>query len=70
MITVAILKIDEIREKSEAELQEKVNDLKQEIVEEKGQIETGGFAENPGRIKEMRRTIAKIKTVLNERTSE
>ena len=67
---MAILKINEIREKSESELNEKVNDLKKEIVEEKGQIETGGFAENPGRIKEMRRTIAKIKTVLNERSTE
>lgn len=67
---MAILKIDEVREKSDSELTEKLNDLKQEIVEERGQIETGGFAENPGRIKEMRRTIAKIKTVLNERSSE
>ena len=67
---MAILKIDEVREKSESELREKMNDLKQEIVEERGQIETGGFAENPGRIKEMRRTIAKIKTVLNERSNE
>lgn len=51
------------------ELQEKLNDLKKEIVEEKGQIETGGFADNPGRIKEMRRTIARIKTVLKERAN-
>ncbi|MFB6144641.1 MAG: 50S ribosomal protein L29 [Candidatus Nanohaloarchaea archaeon] len=65
---MAILKMDEIREKSESELMEQMNDLKKEIVEERGQIETGGFAENPGRIKEMRRTIAKIKTVLNERS--
>jgi large subunit ribosomal protein L29 len=67
---MAILKMNEIRDKSEQELQEKMNDLKKEIVEEKGQIETGGFAENPGRIKEMRRTIAKIKTALNERSNE
>lgn len=63
---MAILKADEIREMSEEEARERLNDLKKEIVEERGQIETGGFAENPGRIKEMRRTIARIKTVLNE----
>ncbi|MBC5793171.1 MAG: 50S ribosomal protein L29 [Nanohaloarchaea archaeon] len=64
---MAILKADEIRDMSEDEARERLNDLKKEIVEEKGQIETGGFAEDPGRIKEMRRTIARIKTVLNEK---
>lgn len=66
---MAILKTSELREMGKDELQEKLNDLKKEIVEEKGQIETGGFADNPGRIKEMRRTIARIKTVLNERAN-
>ena len=66
---MAILKTSEIRDMGGEELQEKLNDLKKEIVEEKGQIETGGFADNPGRIKEMRRTIARIKTVLNERAN-
>lgn len=66
---MAIMRIDDIREESEEELREKINDMKKEIVEERGQIETGGFADNPGRIKEMRRTIARIKTVLNERNT-
>ncbi|MFB6145057.1 MAG: 50S ribosomal protein L29 [Candidatus Nanohaloarchaea archaeon] len=64
---MAILKAQEIREMDEAELKEKLSDMKKEIVEERGQIETGGFADNPGRIKEMKKTIARIKTVLNER---
>ena len=63
---MAILKADEIRNMNESELREKMSDLKKEIVEESGQIETGGFADNPGRIKEMKKTIARIKTVLNE----
>jgi len=63
---MAILTADEIRELSTEEAKERMNDLKKELVEEKGQIETGGFAENPGRMKEMRKTIARIKTVLNQ----
>ena len=63
---MAILKTEDIRNMSERELKEKMSDLKKEIVEERGQIETGGFADNPGRIKEMKKTIARIKTVLNE----
>jgi len=49
---MAILKTSELREMGKDELQEKLNDLKKETIEERGQIETGGFADNPGRIKE------------------
>lgn len=64
---MAILRTEEIRDMSKDELKEEMTDLKQELVEERGQIEVGGFSENPGRIKEMKRTIARIKTVLNEK---
>jgi len=64
---MAILRTEDIREMSEKELKEKMRDMKTEIMEERGQIETGGFADNPGRIGEMKKTIARIKTVLNER---
>lgn len=64
---MAILRTEEIRDMSTDELKEEMTDLKQELVEERGQIEVGGFSENPGRIKEMKRTIARIKTVLNEK---
>ncbi len=67
---MAILRTDDIREMDTGELREKLNDLRKELVEERGQIEVGGFADNPGRIKEMRKTIAKINTVLNQRNSE
>ncbi len=66
---MAILKAEEARDLSDKELKEKMNDLRKEIIEEKGQIEIGGFADNPGRISEMRKTIARIKTILNERSN-
>ncbi len=65
---MAILRAEEIREMDTGELKEKLTDLQKELVEERGQIEVGGFADNPGRIGEMKKTIAKIKTVLNERS--
>lgn len=64
---MAILRPEEAREKDTGELKQQIRDLQKELVEEQGQIEVGGFAENPGRIKEMKKTIARIKTVLNER---
>ena len=67
---MSVLKTREIREKDEKELKQQLNDLQKELVEERGQIEVGGFAENPGRISQMRKTIARIHTVLNEREAQ
>ncbi len=61
------MEASELRNKSKSELKEQLGDLHKELVQERGQIEVGGFADNPGQIKEMRKTIARIKTVLNER---
>lgn len=64
---MAILTAEEARDMDTSELKEQLTDLQKELVEERGQIEVGGFADNPGRMKEMKKTIARIKTVLNER---
>ncbi len=64
---MAIFKADEIREMDTKEIKEHISDFSKELVQERGQIEVGGFSDNPGRISEMRKTIARMKTVLNER---
>ena len=61
------LAISELREKDASELKQDLTDLQKELVQERGQIEVGGFADNPGRLGEMKKTMARIKTVLNER---
>ncbi|MFB6158204.1 MAG: 50S ribosomal protein L29 [Candidatus Nanohalobium sp.] len=61
------MKAEELREKSVSELKEELGNLQKELVQQRGQIEAGGFADSPGEIKEMKKTIARIKTVLNER---
>jgi large subunit ribosomal protein L29 len=66
---VTKLDAEELRKKSEEELQQQLTDLQRELVEERGQIEVGGFAENPGQIADMKKSIARIKTVLNEKRS-
>jgi len=44
----------------------RLNELRLELAKEKGQIAVGGSPTNPGRIKEIRRTIAKILTQLKK----
>lgn len=66
---MAIFRMDEIREMDADEIREQISDMSKELVQERGQIEVGGFSDNPGRIGEMRKTIARMKTVLNERNN-
>lgn len=60
---VAILKSKKIREMSEKETAEKLKELRLELSKEMATSEIGGSVKNPGRIREIRRTIARIKTV-------
>jgi large subunit ribosomal protein L29 len=59
------MKASEIRDLSDKERQEKVDDLQQEFFNLKFQLATGKI-ENPGRLRLMRRDIARIKTIQGE----
>jgi len=60
------VKVREIRELSDVELQEKVRELKGELFNLRFQMATGQL-ENMMRIKEVRHAIARVKTVMRER---
>ena len=62
-------KISEIRELSNEELQTRLGDLKQESLNLRLQQVTGQL-ENSARIRQVRREVAQIMTVLNERHSQ
>ena len=59
------MKVNEIRNLSTAELTEKVAGLKEELFNLRFQLATGQL-ENPMRIREVEKTIARIKTVQRE----
>jgi len=59
------MKASEVRDLSEKERQEKIDDLQQEFFNLKFQLATGKI-ENPGRLRLMRRDIARIKTIQKE----
>lgn len=63
---MAILRADEIRKMNPDEKQEELDKLKLELIRERAVASAGGAPENPGRIKEIRRTIARIKTIQGE----
>lgn len=67
MILMAILRASEIREMSEKETEDKVAELRNELLKERAKASAVGVPENPGRIRAIKRTIARILTIKNER---
>ncbi len=67
---MAILRSKELRGLSIPELEAKLEELEAELRLERGAVASGVAPKNPGRIKEIRRTIARIKTIINEKERE
>jgi large subunit ribosomal protein L29 len=61
-----ILRIQEIRDMSSDERDEKIQELRTELTKLRTMVNAGGAIENPGRVKAIRKAIAKILTVMNE----
>lgn len=60
------MNVKEIRDKSNTELLQEIESLKEELFNLRFQQATGQL-ENPSRMKEIRKTIARIKAVITER---
>jgi len=52
---------------SPQEREEKLQQLRNELAKERAAIASGTRPENPGRIREIRKTIARILTIQNEK---
>jgi large subunit ribosomal protein L29 len=64
---MAILRAQEVAQLSDVELKEQTEKLRLELIQHYGKVSAGGATENPGRIRELRRTIARMKTEQNKR---
>lgn len=62
------MKVVEFRSKSDDELQDQIRDLKKEAFNLRFQ-KASGQLENTARQRQVRRDLARVKTVLGERTS-
>ena len=61
-----VLKTKEIREYTTKERREKLNELKSELMHEKGVAAMGGSPPSPGKIRQIRMEIAKLLTIMRE----
>ncbi|NOR77356.1 MAG: 50S ribosomal protein L29 [Methanophagales archaeon] len=67
---MSIFRMEEIRKMGEQERQGELESLMKDLLHERGIIATGGAPDNPGRIGEIRKAIARIKTVRGEKGRE
>ncbi len=61
-----VLKAKEIREYTPKERSEKLKELKSELMHERGVAAMGGSPPSPGRIRQIRMSIAKMLTIMRE----
>ena len=64
-----MMKINKIREMSSPDLEKELGELKTELFKLKFSLATNGL-DNPMKIKEVKKDIARIKTVLRQRELE
>ena len=63
---VSLMRADELRNLTETELEQKLRELKEELFNLRFQHATAQL-DNPMRIREVKRIIARVKTILRER---
>ena len=61
------MRIKDLRKLNDEDLEKRLNKLKLELLKERGNIEMGGNIKNPGKIKIIRRDIARILTLKKEK---
>ena len=61
-----VLKSKDIREFSPEERKEKLRELKEELMHERGVAAMGGSPPSPGKIRQIRMSIAKLLTIMRE----
>jgi len=65
-----ILRVKEIRKMSTEERNKRLTELRTELVRLKTMIKAGGTIENPARIRQLRKTVARILTIENEQRTQ
>jgi len=60
------LKVKEIRQMTPEEQNEKLKELKEELMHERGTSAMGGSSPSPGKIRQLRQSIARILTIMQE----
>lgn len=64
------MKFKELKAMPQTELREKILELKKELMKENAQVAIGTVPKNPRKLRLAKKTIAKINTILANKTEE
>jgi large subunit ribosomal protein L29 len=64
---VTILRPDEIRDMDIDEMRAKLRELRSELARARATAAAGGSLDNPARIRELKRAIARVLTIMKEK---
>ena len=67
---MAKIKKKELRMLSNDELNSRLDELRRELMKFNTEVSTGTVIKNPGQIKQIKKTIARILTILKEKPKE
>ena len=67
MIIVAIIRKKELKNITNEDIDNKLEELRLELSKQLGSVEIGGTVKSPGKIKEMKKTIARLLTIKAQR---
>ncbi len=64
------MKAKEVAKMGAGELEEKIVELKQELAKERATVASGTKSDNPGKIRKLRRDVARMFTIMNQKNKE
>ncbi len=64
------MKTKEIRSMNKEDLNAKLEELRKELIKVNAQVSTGTTPKSPGQVKQIKKNIAKILTILHEKKEE
>lgn len=64
------MKFKDIAKQKPDQLSKKIDELHRELMKDRAQVASGSTPKNPGNIRRIRKSIARIKTFLNSQTGE
>ncbi len=67
---MSLIKKNEFRRMTESQLKEKLTELRKELMKVHTQKSSGAALENPGKVKLIKKTIARIIMLLNEKSKQ
>ena len=67
---MAFMRKKDIRKLEEKELEKKLNEMRLELAKQRASVKIGATVTSPGRIRELRKTVARGLTIKKERSAK